>query len=152
MINNIVLLFKVSGVVPPFLWIYLHLVLHKAQVLMKKLYIYIYRVEDDKICCSFLNYFLDIWILFISYTSSLTVIQELKSILGEHGIPEKVISDNGPQYASDHCQQFAKRWNFDHITSAPNYSQSNGFAERMAETVKDTPEKATLTLIWHYFV
>lgn len=69
-------------------------------------------------------------------TSSSMIINELKSIFARFGIPEKVVSDNGPQYSSYEFEDFSKKWNFDHITSSPRYPQSNGLAERTVQTVK----------------
>lgn len=69
-------------------------------------------------------------------TSSEDVIVQLKSIFSRHGIPEILISDNGPQYASDVFKQFAYEFGFDHITSSPRYPQSNGEAERAVQTIK----------------
>ena len=74
--------------------------------------------------------------------TSQAVICVLKSIFGEHGIPECVISDNGPQYDSYAFRQFARNRGFDHINSSPMYAQSNGFVERIVQTIKKTIMKA----------
>ena len=50
-------------------------------------------------------------------------------------------SDNGPHYAGLPYQQFAQNYGFRHITSSPHYPQSNGFIERMVQTVKNTIKK-----------
>ena len=52
------------------------------------------------------------------------------------GIPEIVVSDNGPQYSSQEFADFAKAYNFCHTTSSPHYPQSNGQAECTVKTVK----------------
>lgn len=69
-------------------------------------------------------------------TTAEEVIQHTKSIFARHGIPEVVISDNGPQYSADAYKQFAKEYQFQHITSSPYYPQSNGEAERAVGTIK----------------
>lgn len=71
-----------------------------------------------------------------SDTRSATVITHLKSQFARHGIPEIVISDNGPQFSSREFQAFAKEWEFTHKTSSPHHAQSNGMAERGVQTVK----------------
>ena len=40
-------------------------------------------------------------------TGSASVINHLKSIFARHGIPEILISDNGPQYAAESFKNFA---------------------------------------------
>ena len=64
------------------------------------------------------------------------MIQHTKSIFARHGIPEVVISDNGPQYSGEAYRQFAQEYRFQHITSSLYYPQSNGEAERAVGTVK----------------
>ena len=72
-------------------------------------------------------------------------------MFSRHGIPEMVISDNGPQYSSHRFTEFASSYKFRHITSSPHYPQSNGQAERAVQIVKkllkssDDPYLALLT-------
>ena len=69
-------------------------------------------------------------------TTSPAVIAHMKAIFEEYGIPSSVHSDNGPQYSSGDFRNFAKKYGFVHVTSSPQYAQSNGFIERMVQTVK----------------
>ena len=71
----------------------------------------------------------------LSNTRASTVITHCKSVFARHGIPERVISDNGPQYSSNEFRQFAKQWGFRHQTNSPGYPQSNGLAERTVQTI-----------------
>ena len=75
-------------------------------------------------------------------STSATVISALKQLFGEHGIPHKLLSDNGPQYDCVEFRTFAADWGFKHVTSSARYPQSNGVAERMVQTVKKTMLKA----------
>ena len=68
--------------------------------------------------------------------SSSTIINLLKGIFDEHGIPERLIPDNGPQYSSEEFRVFSVKYGFDHVTSSPLYPRSNGFIERTVQTVK----------------
>ena len=79
----------------------------------------------------------------LTSTTSASVIRVLKSIFARHGIPETLVGDNGPQYASKEMMDFAREYNFVHITSSPYYQQSNGLAERMVQTLKSLIEKSS---------
>ena len=57
------------------------------------------------------------------------------------GITQKVVSDNGPQYASQDFTMFAKEYDFIHATSSPRYPQSNGLAEKTVQIAKRFLEK-----------
>lgn len=72
----------------------------------------------------------------ITSLTSNTVIQKLKAMFARFGIPETLISDNGPCYSSREFKDFARAWNFEHITSIPLYPQSNGMAERLSRQPK----------------
>ena len=75
----------------------------------------------------------------------------MKSVFSRYGIPELLISDNGPQYVSKEFEEFAEKYNFKHTTSSPHFPQSNDQAERTVQTVKrllsrsDDPFLALLT-------
>lgn len=70
------------------------------------------------------------------------MIHKLKAHFARHGIPDTVISDNGPQYSSQEFEQFSTAWEFKHVTSSPAYLQSNGKAESAVKTAKQLMEKA----------
>jgi transposase InsO family protein len=76
--------------------------------------------------------------------SAEAVITHCKSIFARHGVPETVISDNGPQFMRVNTSKFtafAKEYGFNHITSSPRYPQSNGFAEAGVKIIKMTLKK-----------
>ena len=75
-------------------------------------------------------------------TTSTTVIRKLSAHFARHGIPEIVISDNGPQFTAEVFKTFATTWDFKHITSTPGYPQSNGLAEKTVQTIKRILDKA----------
>ena len=52
------------------------------------------------------------------------------------GAPDIVWSDQGPQFTSKLFQDFSREWGFQHITSSPMYSQSNGKAEATVKSMK----------------
>ena len=73
--------------------------------------------------------------------TSSAVIQRLRTIFSEYGIPRMVFSDNGPCYSSQEFQRFAEKYLFTHVTSSPHFARSNGQAERAVQTVKTTLKK-----------
>ena len=74
--------------------------------------------------------------------SSVHVIRKIKSHFARHGIPEQVITDNGPQFLSRDFQMFAKEWDFEHVTSSPYYNQANGKAESAVKEAKKILRKS----------
>lgn len=77
--------------------------------------------------------------------SSKEVIDLTKQIFAEQGVAERLISDNGPHFSSQHFKEFAKVWDFEHITSSPKYPQLNGMAERCIQIIKGAMKKAILS-------
>ncbi len=75
-------------------------------------------------------------ITYLRSTASSMVILELKKIFARWGIPQRITSDNGPQYASREFRIFAAEWGFKHVTSSPYYAQSNGAAENAVKQAK----------------
>lgn len=78
----------------------------------------------------------------LTQTTSAHVVTTLKSIFARHGIPDEVVSDNGPQFSSAEFRTFAQNWEFIHTTSSPGFPQSNGQSERAIQTVKNLLKKA----------
>ena len=66
----------------------------------------------------------------LNSTTSKTVISALKAIFSHHFVPSVLMSDNGPQFDSSYMKEFANTYGFQHVTSSPHYSQSNGLVER----------------------
>ena len=75
-------------------------------------------------------------IVYLEETTSSYVIGKLKNIFAKFGIPEVLISDNGPQFGSTAFQKFSVDYGFQHCTSDPHFPQENGCAERAVQTAK----------------
>lgn len=73
--------------------------------------------------------------------SSNTVIRQLKCHFAVHGIPHQLMTDNATSFSSREFKNFAHLWDFQHVTSSPNYPRSNGFAERGVRSAKHLLEK-----------
>ena len=70
------------------------------------------------------------------------MITHLKSNFARYGIPDTVVSDNGPQYSAADFSNFAMHYGFTHVTSSPKYPQANGEAERAVRTEKNLLKKS----------
>jgi len=68
--------------------------------------------------------------------TSHAAIEALKDHFATHGIPERLTTDNGTHYASKEFTEFAKDYNFEHVTISPHHSKSNGESEAAVKTVK----------------
>lgn len=60
----------------------------------------------------------------LTSTTSEAVIDHIKSIFARHVKHEVVLSDNGPQFASEIFRQFTRDWGFSHVTSSPHWRRS----------------------------
>ena len=57
-------------------------------------------------------------------------------LFAAYGLPEQIVSDNGPQFVSDEFATFVKINGIKHIRCAPYHPSSNGAAERFVQTFK----------------
>ena len=78
----------------------------------------------------------------LSNQTSGHVINLLKTIFAEYGIPAVVYTDQGTQFGSEEFRAFAVQYRFQVQHSSPRYPQSNGFIEAMVKTAKNIMEKA----------
>ena len=62
-------------------------------------------------------------------------IELLRSIFATHGLPKKLVSDNGP---TSLVQNFNSLWHngIRHIRSSPYHPSTNGLAERAVQSLK----------------
>lgn len=77
----------------------------------------------------------------LSHTTSPDVTAHLQSMFARHGIPEQLISDNGPQFSSTSFSKFAKDYEFTRMLTNPQYPQVNSEVERTVQTVKNLLKK-----------
>ena len=58
------------------------------------------------------------------------VIEELRFLFSQTGLPKSIVSDNGTCFTSSTFNSFLKQHGVAHITSAPYHPLTNGLAER----------------------
>ena len=59
----------------------------------------------------------------------------------DFGVPDKPVTDNGPQFDSREFRLFTKRLSIEHATSSPNYPRSKGQAECYVQTIHNSLSK-----------
>lgn len=63
-------------------------------------------------------------------------IEVLSSLFARFGLPDMLVSDNGPQLTSELFKHFLEKNGIKHVKTAPYHPASNGAAENMVKTVK----------------
>ena len=63
-----------------------------------------------------------------SITSEATI-EKLREMFARYGIPQQLVSDNGPQFTSQEFSNFAKANGIKHTLVAPYHPRSNGQAD-----------------------
>ena len=56
----------------------------------------------------------------LSSTTARVLIQEMKALFAELGVPSVIVSDGGPQYTATEFQDFTKLWQIKHRLSSPS--------------------------------
>ena len=71
-------------------------------------------------------------------TTSSKTIQVLRQLFAAYGLPQQLVTDNGPQFTSDEFSTFLKRNGIKHSRCTPYHPASNGEAERFVRTFKES--------------
>ena len=62
--------------------------------------------------------------------------------ISQHGIPEVLLSDNGPQFISAEFSSSCESYHIDHWASSPYWPQGNGKAEAVVNVAKSLLKKS----------
>ena len=78
-----------------------------------------------------------------STTASRTV-EELRKLFAQHGLPEELVSDNGPKFIASEFDVFMRSNGVKHTKCAPYHPASNEQVERVVQILKSVLHKHTL--------
>ena len=95
----------------------------------------------------------------MSGTTSNQTIAELRWLFAAHGLPQQLVSDNGPQFTSDEFATFCKMNGIKHICCLPYHTSSNGQAKRFVQTsfkramtVSDDGKQSLSQKLWSFLL
>ena len=71
-------------------------------------------------------------------TTADRTIAVLRHIFAAYGLPQQVVSDNGPQFTSGEFMDFLQSNGVKHVRTAPYHPSSNGAVERLVQTFKQS--------------
>ena len=72
----------------------------------------------------------------MSSTTTTQTVRELRQLFSQYGLPQQLVSDNGPQFSAEEFAAFCKMNGIKHIRCSPYHPSSNGLAERFVQTFK----------------
>ena len=75
-------------------------------------------------------------VLPMSSTTTAATVEKLRHIFAVHGLPQRIVTDNGPQFTSREFAEFLEGNGVVHVQVAPYHPSSNGLAERAVQTFK----------------
>ncbi|UYV84625.1 hypothetical protein LAZ67_X002882 [Cordylochernes scorpioides] len=109
---------------------------------LQRMDLFHYEGSEHLVVIDYFSHFIEV--VRLTKLSSEAVVDHCKAIFAHHGIPDIVISDNGPQFRPSTISaftKFASEVGFRHITSSPKHPQSNGQAEAAVKIVKNQMKK-----------
>jgi hypothetical protein len=74
-------------------------------------------------------------------TNATSTINALEDCFTKYGYCDFAVTDNGPPFSSREFQEYLKERNIQHISIAPYHPSSNGLAERLVRSFKDSMKK-----------
>ena len=76
-------------------------------------------------------------------TTVTKTIEVLRQMFSVYGLPEQIVSDNGPQFTAEEFAVFLKINGIKHNRSAPYHPATNGLAERFVQSLKQGLKTST---------
>ena len=73
---------------------------------------------------------------------SATVAAKTEAHFAHHGVPETILTDNGPQFIASDFERLCQRYQTKHVTSSPYWPKGNGKSEASVKIVKRILKKS----------
>ena len=70
------------------------------------------------------------------------LLKKIKPHLARYGVPDRITTDNGPQFDCNKFQKFAAEYQFEHIKTSLRYLQFNGKVENSVKNSKEHLEES----------
>ena len=77
-------------------------------------------------------------VVLMQSTTVAKTVDALRQMFAMHGLPERIVSDNGPQFTAEEFAVFLKVNGVQHTRSAPYHPATNGLAERFVQSLKQS--------------
>ena len=88
----------------------------------------------------------------LSNSTSDAVISHLRGHFTRYGVPDSLVSDNGPQFLSNTFRKFSRDWVSTHETISSGNSQANGAVEAAVKLMKHLMQKCKERIYcWGYW-
>ena len=81
----------------------------------------------------------------ISSTSTKATVDILEQEFAHTGYPHTLVTDNSPTFASDDFQKWCRKRGITHLSWAPYHPTTNGAAERLVQSFKQSIRKSVLS-------
>ena len=98
------------------------------------------RGKDYIVIVDFYSDFIEVKML--EENTSSAVIEFLKEQFSRHGLPDILVTGNGPQFRSQEFKQFTHSWEFVHVSSSPHHHKLNGKVEAAVKVAKSLIKRA----------
>ena len=86
------------------------------------------------VVCDYYSNFFEV--AHLNTVTTRSVVREFLPMFAIFGLPDVLVTDNGPQFASAEFAVFVRKKGITHLTSSPHYAQSNGKSENAVKTLK----------------
>ena len=88
-------------------------------------------------------------VIFTRSTTTEKTIDILRSLFASYGLPEEIVSDNGPQFTAEAFTDFLHRNGVKHTRTPPYHPATNGAAERIVQVLKKSLKRNSQLTIQH---